>query len=201
KPEVLVESMLQGKEGFEMPQVPFSEYGSGVTLSFIHSTRTNALREKVTQVVNSQLKENCGIETKIELMGGEYFGPGPDGPVFGRQYDLGEFAWLTGVEPPCTLYISSQVPTAEAGWNGNNNVGFQNADFDAACNAATQALDEATKAAQHAAAQKIFSEELPSIPLFARAKITVTGPNVVGVIMDPTANSEFWNVENFDFAE
>jgi peptide/nickel transport system substrate-binding protein len=175
--------------------------GQGVTLSFIHSTRTNALREKVTQVVNSQLKENCGIETKIELYGGEYFGPGPDGLVFGRQYDLGEFAWLTGVEPPCSLYITSQVPTAEAGWNGNNNVGFQNAEFDAACNAATQALDDATKAAQHALAQKIFSEYLPSIPLFARAKITVTGPNVVGVIMDPTANSEFWNVENFDFAD
>lgn len=175
--------------------------GKGNKLSFIHSTRTNPLREKVTQVVQSQLKENCGIETKIELYGGEYFSPGPGGLVFGRQYDMGEFAWLTGVEPPCTLYLSSQIPTAEAGWNGNNNVGFSNAEFDAACNAAVQALDDATKAAKHAEAQKIFTEYLPSLPLFARAKIVVTRPNVVGVIMDPTANSEFWNVENFDFSD
>lgn len=171
----------------------------GQKLSFIHSTRVNPLREKVTQIVQAQLKDNCGIETKIETYGSEYFGDGPDGLVFGRQYDLGEFAWLTGVEPPCTLYISSQVPSAELGWGNSNNTGFENAEFDAACNAATQALDEATKAAEHAKAQAVFTEYLPSLPLFARAKILVTRPNVVGVLMDPTANSEFWNVENFDF--
>jgi peptide/nickel transport system substrate-binding protein len=175
--------------------------GKGNKLAFIHSTRTNALRQKVTQIVQGQLKENCGIETTIELYGGEYFADGPDGLVFGRQFDMGEFAWLTGVEPPCTLYISSQLPSAELGWGNSNDVGFQNADFDAACNAATQALDEETKAAEHAKAQAIFTEYLPSLPLFARAKIVVTRPNVVGVVMDPTANSEFWNVENFDFEE
>lgn len=158
----------------------------GQKLSFIHSTRVNPLREKVTQIVQAQLKDNCGIETKIELIGSEYFADGPDGLVFGRQYDLGEFAWLTGVEPPCTLYISSQVPSAELGWGNSNNTGFENADFDAACNAATQALDEATKAAEHAKAQAVFTEYLPSLPLFARAKILVTRPNVVGVLMDPT---------------
>ncbi|MEW6084950.1 MAG: peptide ABC transporter substrate-binding protein [Chloroflexota bacterium] len=175
--------------------------GSGTKLAFIHSTRTNALREKVTQIVQAQLKDNCGIETTIELYGGEYFADGPDGLVFGRQFDMGEFAWLTGVEPPCTLYISSQLPSEELGWGNSNDVGFQNADFDAACNAATQALDEETKFTQHAAAQAIFTEFLPSLPLFARAKIVVTRPSVVGVVMDPTANSEFWNVENFDFEE
>jgi peptide/nickel transport system substrate-binding protein len=175
--------------------------GSGTKLAFIHSTRTNPLRQKVTQIVQEQLKTNCGIETTIELYGGEYFADGPDGLVFGRQFDMGEFAWLTGVEPPCTLYISSQLPSEELGWGNSNDTGFQNADFDAACNAATQALDEATKASEHAKAQAIFTEFLPSLPMFARAKILVTRPNVVGVLMDPTANSEFWNVENFDFSE
>jgi peptide/nickel transport system substrate-binding protein len=172
--------------------------GQGNKLAFNHSTRTNALRQKVTQIVQEQLKTNCGVETTIELIGSEYFADGPEGLVFGRQFDMGEFAWLTGVEPPCTLYISSQLPSAELGWGNSNDVGFQNADFDAACNAATQALDETTKAAKHAEAQKIFTEFMPSLPLFARAKILVTRPEVVGVIMDPTANSEFWNVENFD---
>ena len=175
--------------------------GKGNKLAFVHSTRVNPLREKVTQIVQGQLKDNCGIETTIELQGGEFFADGPEGIVFGRAYDLGEFAWLTGVEPPCTLYISSQVPGPEAGWGASNNVGFENADFDAACNAATQALDEATKASEHAKAQAIFTENLPSLPLFARAKILVTRPNVVGVLMDPTANSEFWNIENFDFEQ
>lgn len=171
--------------------------GAGQKFSFVHSTRTNALRQKVTQVVQAQLKENCQIETKIELYGGEYFSDGPDGLVFGRQYDMGEFAWLTGVEPPCNLYNTVSIPQ-EGNWGGQNNTGFSNAEFDTACATAQSTLDETVKAAEHARAQKIFSDFLPSIILFARAKVLVTGPNVEGVIMDPTINSELWNVENFD---
>lgn len=172
--------------------------GKGQNFSFVHSTRTNALRQKVTQVVQAQLKANCQIETTIELYGGEFFSDGPDGIVFGRQYDMGEFAWLTGVEPPCDLYLTSQIPNEVNGWGAANDPGFSNADFDAACNAARQTSDEAVKATKHAEAQKIFTDQLPSLPLFARAKILVTGPNIAGVIMDATANSELWNVENFE---
>jgi peptide/nickel transport system substrate-binding protein len=171
--------------------------GKGNKFSFVHSTRTNALRQKVTQVVQAQLKENCMIETSIEFYGAEFFADGPDGPVFGRQYDLGEFAWLTGVEPPCNLYNTSSIPQ-DGNWGGQNNTGWSNAEFDAACGAANSALDEAVKAEQHAKAQKIFSDNLPSIILFARAKILVTRPEITGVVMDATANSELWNVENFD---
>jgi peptide/nickel transport system substrate-binding protein len=170
----------------------------GTKFSFVHSTRRNALREKVTQVVQAQLKENCMLETTIELYGGEYFADGPDGLVFGRQFDMGEFAWLTGVEPPCNLYISSQIPSEELGWGNSNDTGFSNATFDEACTGAQNTLDEAEKAIKHAEAQKIFTDFLPSLPLFARAKILVTRPEISGVVMDPTANSELWNVENFD---
>ncbi len=170
----------------------------GQTLSFIHSTRQNPLREAVTQIVQEQLITNCMIETEIELVGSEYFADGPDGLVFGRKYDMGEFAWLTGVEPPCNLYLSTQIPSEELGWGLQNNTGWNNPDFDAACNEATGTLDEDVKAEQHAAAMRIFTEELPSITLFARAKVAVVRPGVVGVEMDPTINSELWNVENFD---
>lgn len=170
---------------------------NGVKFSFVNSTRTNALREKVTQVVQAQLKDNCMIETKISLVGGEFFNDGPDGMVFGRQFDYGEFAWLTGVQPPCNLYQTSQIPD-EGQWGAQNDTGWSNADFDAACNTALTTLDKTVEAEQHALAQKIFSENVPSIVYFARAKILVARPEVVGVIMDPTANSELWNVENFD---
>ncbi|MBA3530918.1 MAG: hypothetical protein H0T73_03200, partial [Ardenticatenales bacterium] len=78
--------------------------------------------------------------------------------------------------------------------------GWANTEFDTACNAALQALDDEVKAENHAAAMAIFTEELPSIPLFARAKVAVVRPGVEGVIMDATENSELWNVENFTFA-
>ena len=50
----------------------------------------------------------------------------------------------------------------------------------------------------HLLAQKIFGEDLPSIMLYLRLKIAATRPEVKNFIMDPTSNSEFWNVENFD---
>jgi peptide/nickel transport system substrate-binding protein len=170
----------------------------GQTLSFVHSTRTNPYRQAVTQIVNQQLLENCGIETQIELVGSEYFADGPDGPVFGRAYDMGQFAWNTGVEPPCNLYLSAQIPNEVNGWGASNNLGWSNPEFDAACTAALQATDADAKAEAHAEAMRIFSEELPSLVLSSKAKIAVVRPGVEGVIMDPTNNSEMWNVENFD---
>ena len=173
----------------------------GVKFSIVHGTRNNPLRAQVTQVVQAQLKENCMIETTIELVGGEFFADGPDGIVFGRQYDLAEFAWLTGVEPGCTLYQTTQIPNEVNGWGSSNNTGWSNAEFDAACAAATNTLDATVKKEQHGLAMQIFAENLPVLPLFSRGKILVTGPNVAGVIMDPTANSELWNVENFDLIQ
>lgn len=173
----------------------------GQQFAFVHSTRTNALREKVTQVVQAQLKDNCMIQTEIQLYGGEFFDDGPEGIAFGRQFDLAEFAWLTGVEPPCDLYRGDFIPRP-GNWGGANQnlIGYDNDEFDAACAAAGQAVDPEVKSQRHAEAQVIFSRDVPSIPLFARGKILVTRPTVEGVIMDPTANSEMWNVENFDLA-
>jgi peptide/nickel transport system substrate-binding protein len=170
----------------------------GQLLSFVHSTRTNPYRQAVTQIVNQQLLENCQIQTEIELVGSEYFADGPDGPVFGRAYDMGEFAWNTGVEPPCNLYISSQIPNEVNGWGASNNLGWSNPEFDAACNGALQTTDEEEKAALHAEAMRIFTEEVPSLVLSTKAKIAVIRPGIEGVVMDPTINSEMWNVENFD---
>jgi peptide/nickel transport system substrate-binding protein len=173
----------------------------GQTLSFRHTTTTATFRQAVTQVVQEQLMQNCGIQTEIELLPGtELFADGPDGPLFGRRFDLGEFAWLTGVEPPCTLYQSQFIPSEENGWGNNNNTGFSNPEFDAACNNATQTLDEEEKAQYHAEAMRIFTEELPAITLFARAKIAVHRPEVQGLEMDATINSDTWNIENFRLA-
>jgi peptide/nickel transport system substrate-binding protein len=174
--------------------------GNGQKLSFVHSTKMNNMRQLTTQNIQQQLLENCKIETTIAGYGSEYWDPGPDGLVWGRQYDLGEWTTSTGVEPPCNMYITTQIPNEVNGWNSNNAAGFSNADFDAACTLALNTTDPVIKQQQHALAQKIFSELLPVIPLFNRAKICVVASGVEGVIMDPTANSELWNVENFDLS-
>jgi peptide/nickel transport system substrate-binding protein len=171
---------------------------AGTRLTFNLVTRQNLLRDAITQIVQAQLLQNCGIAVSIEMMGSEFFAEGPEGPIFGRAYDVAEFAWLTAAEPPCNLYVSSQVPGEINGWGASNNTGFANADFDAACAAALNALDPEEKAAHHAEAMAIWTDQLPSIPLFARSKLTVVRPEVEGVILDPTNPTELWNIENFD---
>ena len=49
--------------------------------------------------------------------------------------------------------------------------------------------------------QEIFASELPVIPLYLRLKLAVTRPDMCGFTLDPTAISEMWNIEAFDFGE
>ena len=50
-------------------------------------------------------------------------------------------------------------------------------------------------------AQLIFGEELPVVPLFLRLKLAATRPDMCNFIMDPTNNSEMWNIEAFDYGD
>jgi peptide/nickel transport system substrate-binding protein len=165
------------------------------------TTAGNRLREQVTQIIQKQLKDNCQIEVNLYYKPArEFFANWPDGPVLGRKFDLAEFAWLTGVEPPCELYKTDQIPSDENP-GGQNNTGYSNPAYDEACNRALGTLDPDEKKKWHAEAQRIFSEDLPALPLFVRLKIAVASPKVKNFIVDPTANSEMWNIEEFDIEQ
>ena len=38
-------------------------------------------------------------------------------------------------------------------------------------------------------------------PLILRLKLAATRTDMCNFIMDPTSNSEFWNIEEFDYGE
>jgi len=197
----------------------------GTRLSVNYWTTNATQRQQATQIL-AQTAAECGIEVNLEYwVAGEYFADGPEGPVFGRRFDIGQFAWLTGVEPPCDLYHSDfivgdadllvgDVPWLQAalpdraldepafpyGWGGQNDPGYASAEFDAACDMALQSLPgQASYDEGHLLAQEIFAEDLPVIPLYLRLKLAATRPDMCGFIMDPTANSEMWNIEEFGF--
>jgi peptide/nickel transport system substrate-binding protein len=171
----------------------------GTLLEFKWGSTTASMRVQYMQIFQQNLAE-CGVKVNLEnLPAAEWFADGPEGPLFGRQFDLGSFAWLTSVEPPCDLYISDLIPTEEVNWGGQNNPGFINDEYDAACKGALASLPGSDAAAeQHKEAQRIFSEQLPVVPLFLRIKLAATRPVVQGFVMDPTQNSEMWNIESLD---
>ncbi len=174
----------------------------GTLLAFKWQSTNATLRVQYMQIFQQNLAD-CGIDLTLEnLPAGEYFADGPDGPLFGRHFDLGSFAWLTGVEPPCELYLSELIPSEENGWGGQNDPGFINEEYDAACKRAIQSLPGTEDYIEgHKEAQRIFSEQLPVVPLFLRLKLAAIRPEVTGFIMDPTANSEMWNIEAFDLQQ
>lgn len=53
----------------------------------------------------------------------------------------------------------------------------------------------------HREAQRILAEQLPVIPLYLRLNVAASRPDMQGFTMDPTALSEFWNIEAFDYGE
>jgi peptide/nickel transport system substrate-binding protein len=172
---------------------------NGTLLEFNWGSTNASMRIQYMQIFQQNLA-GCGFKVNLQnLPASEWFADGPEGPLFGRRYDVGSFAWLTGVEPPCGLYLSTEIPNADNTWGGQNNPGFINAEYDAACNRALSSLPgSADYIAGHKQAQVIFSEQLPVVPLFLRIKLAATRPEVRGFVMDPTENSEMWNIETLD---
>jgi len=181
------------------PNIP-----AGTLLSINFWTTNATQRVQATQVLAQTMAE-CGIEAKLQYFpAGEYFADGPDGPIFGRRFDIGQFAWLTGVAPPCDLWVSDFIPgpleEGYAGWGGSNDAGFNNAEYDAACKAALASLPgQPAYAENHLLAQEIYADQLPQAPLYLRLKLAATRVDMCNFIMDPTNNSEMWNIESFDY--
>jgi peptide/nickel transport system substrate-binding protein len=179
------------------PQIP-----AGTPLSFNYWTTSATQRQQATQVLAQTMVE-CGIEAKLEYFSaGEYFADGPDGPLFGRRFDIGQFAWVSGSAPSCSLWLSTQTPSDANAWAGQNTSGWSNADFDTVCKAGDSSLPgQPAYDENQLRAQEIFAEELPVAPLYVRLKLAATRVDMCNFIMDPTNQREMWNIEAFDYGE
>lgn len=165
-------------------------------LAFRWTSSQGASRSVYMSMFQADLR-SCGIDVTLEnLPAQDFFATDPPSPLRGRGFDLASFSWLVGVEPSCGLYVTSQIPSAENGWSGTNYSGYSNPAFDAACEGATSALPgEADYERYHKEAQRIFAEDIPSLPLYMELKVAACRLGVTGFDLDPTADSDMWNIE------
>lgn len=167
-----------------------------------YQTTSTSQRRQVAAVLERSLAE-CGIGINVRFVDPtDFYAPGPTGPLFGRQFDLAQYALgVNGIEPPCTWFASNGIPTADNGWSGSNITGFVDDEFDKACfEGQTSLREEAAYLASHRQTQIIFAEELPAIPLYSRLRIAAARPDLCGFDIDPAANS-LWNIEAFEIAD
>ncbi len=154
------------------------------------------------QITLSLVKEglnSCGIGLEIELLpASEFLAPGPDGPVFGRHFDLAYFSWGTGNYQPCRLFLTDEIPGLypifPKGWGGVNSPGYSNEDFDSACRVASTTLPDSKEFLNsQEQLRTIFREDLPVLPLFYRRELIISDPDLIG--LENGTFPLFWNIE------
>jgi peptide/nickel transport system substrate-binding protein len=193
-----------GQDGVRVYEGDNERIPAGTRLSVNNYIRSSYSQE-AARVMVASLAE-CGIEMIPSYWDGpELFAGGPEGPVFGRNFDLTQFVWLTRSTPPCDIWLSENIPGEDpavfpSGWAGRNNPGFSDPEYDQACRSAQQFLPgQPGYEENHLRAQEIFSEQLPVIMLHFILGSGVTRPDFCNYKLDPTMFVDTWNIEAFNY--
>jgi peptide/nickel transport system substrate-binding protein len=174
---------------------------NGTELSFTYLTTSATQRRQVADIFAESLR-GCGIGVNVvHVSQMELYAEGPAGPLFGRAFDVAVYAMSTLTsQPPCARFMADQIPSASNNWVGTNVSGYTNPTFDAACLAARRSLpDETAYVENYHLTQSIFSNELPAIPLYNRIETAATRFDFCNFSLDPTASSDLFGIETFDY--
>jgi peptide/nickel transport system substrate-binding protein len=167
---------------------------------YLNYFTTNATQRRQVVDILSQSLAQCGIGLNVQFFSqNDLYAPGPEGLLFGRRFDLIEYAMgVNSVEPPCGWFTSAEIPTASNSWIGTNVTGYKNEQYDSACRAAQLALPgEQVYTDSYRQTQVLFSKDLPAIPLYYRLRIAAARPDICHFDLDATANP-LWNIEAID---
>jgi peptide/nickel transport system substrate-binding protein len=174
----------------------------GTPLEFALLTTNEDEKQRAAQMIVDSLAK-CGMKVTVSAYTWDVLlGAGPQGPVFGRNFHLAQFGWLSALEPACTFYTTFEVPGTypeyPKGWGGANASGYSNPSYDLACQQALSSLPGTPEyQSAHYQAQATFAEDLPALPLYLRTRLVAMRSDLCNVILDPSAESALWNLENF----
>jgi peptide/nickel transport system substrate-binding protein len=174
---------------------------AGTKLSLVlATTQGSSVREQASQMFAKNMAD-IGVAVTLDYVERDVlFDSTPEGPLTGRRYDLAEFAWLTGVQPPVALYYCEDIPAEANGWVGQNTTGWCSPNFDLAARKAEGTLDRGQSLPFYKEAQALWTDDLPSLPLFGRLKVLATRPDLWNFAPNATVNSETWNIETWGIA-
>ena len=182
--------------------VGVSKVPGGTPLVLNYFTTSATQRRQVVEIFTQSLAE-CGIGLNpIYFSASDFYAQGPTGPLFGRQFDLAQYAiGVNTAEPQCSWFTTTQTPNEANNWIGTNVSGFSDPDFDVACEQALQVLPDEPEYTLHQQAQATFASTLPSIPLYMRLKIAATRNDFCGFSLDASSLYALANLEVFDYGD
>lgn len=175
-------------------------YKDGKKLSLtIMTTAGNKNRETVQVYLQDQWKQ-IGVELLIKNEPARVF--------FGetlkkRNYEsMAMFAWVSSPEStPRSNFYSKSIPTEKNGWSGQNNPGWVNLKVDKIIDQLDVEFNAENRKKLAWELQKIYTDEVPVIPMFYRPDISVNPKNLknfraAGSQFSETNEIENWVLEN-----
>jgi peptide/nickel transport system substrate-binding protein len=178
-----------GKDGY------FVKNGKRLSLT-IKSTAGNKTREVVEVFIQNQLK-NIGFELKIKNE--------PARVLFGEtlknaRYDMIMFAWsLLPEDNLIPFYHSSSIPTKKNGLTGNNSMSWKNKKVDELLEKIQTELDSKKRTSLSHQFLKLYTEEVPEIPLYYRSNVAVLPKSLKGVDISPHRFTATNEIENWHY--
>lgn len=162
----------------------------------ISTTADNRMREHVQRIMQRNLRD-VGIELTIRNFPAKVF----LGEITSRRRfaALALYAWILSPTVDCDqLYTSDGVPSEANGWAGQNYPGYRNAEMDKICKSAAHEVDEAKRNNLLGKSARIFSRDLPALPLYMWASVAAAKPtlgNFAAVRLGTTY--ETWNAHKW----
>ena len=188
------------------PSTPRTAYNvdniiSGTLLELEYITTTSIQRREASEILAASLRE-CGIGVNLRyLPPEEFYAPAPEGILFGRNFDLAQFAMGTeSLIPRCDWFSSASIPNADNDWVGANLSGYSNPDYDEACQNAAFIFPYAPFFEEnYQKTLRIYAEELPAVPLYPYLRVAASRADLCGFSLNPSSKSPLWNIEEFDY--
>jgi peptide/nickel transport system substrate-binding protein len=164
----------------------------------IMTTADNKTRELVQQYIQAEFKK-IGVALSIKNEPARvFFGETTRKAAYPA---LAMYAWISSPDnPPRSTLHSKEIPTEANGWSGQNSAGFSNKRVDELLEQVYLEFDATKRKAMMAEVQKIYTDEVPVIPLYLRAQIAtipakMQGFELTGHLFYSTVNVEKWTFE------
>ncbi len=118
----------------------------------------------------------------------------------GLDYETFAFGRPTEEELPegYSLAYPEQIPSPEDDYEGGNYLGWCDAAATQAAFDGENRIEPEERLPYYLELQRIFADQMPSVPLFQRVEVEAYSPNLCGVARGP-ANYASWNVETWYF--
>ncbi len=161
----------------------------------INTTAGTPIREQVEQIIQQQLRQ-IGVEVTILNFPGRVFF---DEITSRRKFKaLALYAWGFRPESGCNLYTSDNIPNEGNNWVGQNYPAYRNGEMDRICGAVDRELDEEKRNRLLNDSAKIFSRDLPALPLFYRLDAGAAKPGLRNFVISIEGQEPItWNAHRW----